>query len=140
MKLFLLVVSFLFLMIGCQKNSTGVDNSAKPMTLTTDKESYSQTDKYIVFRTRNGCLPLYYQKEQNGKWSNISDLNNCPYKGPDILDTLLTGSSFTQIIPSNVFHSTGSFRLVVKLSEIEGVTPKSEDDLRVFSNSFDIKK
>lgn len=151
MKIFLLSVSFLFLFFGCQKSSTGINNSESQITLTTDKSFYVQSDTIkvtlrnnsdanIVFMTRNGCMILYYQKYQNNGWSDILDLNNCPWKGPDVQKTLKPDDSFTQILEPDIFSSTGTFRLVVKLISPKQSAEKSDNGLNVFSNSFEIKK
>ncbi len=151
MKIFLLSVSFLFLFFGCQKSSTGINNSESQITLTTDKSFYVQSDTIkvtlrnnsdadIVFITRNGCMILHYQKYQNNGWSDILDLNNCPWKGPDVQKTLKPDDSFTQILEPGIFSSTGTFRLVVKLISPKQSAEKSDNGLNVFSNSFEIKK
>ncbi len=151
MKIILLSVSFLFLFFGCQKNSTGINDSESQIILTTDKSSYVQSDTIkvtlrnnsdadIVFTTRNGCMILYYQRYQNNGWSDILDLNNCPWKVPDVPDTLKPNGSFTQNLEPGIFSSTGTFRLVVKLIAPKQSVENSGNRLKVFSNSFEIKK
>lgn len=151
MKMLLLSVLVMFLFFGCQKNSTGINNSESQIRLTTNKSSYVQSDtikvtlrnnsdENIVFETRSGCMIMYYQKYQNDSWSDILYFYCSSLRGPSIADTLRPNASFIQTMPPNIFDSTGTFRLVVKLILPNRMAAKPDNEPKIFSNSFTIKK
>lgn len=150
MKAFLFCSSFLLLVISCQKDATGINGSVDHIKLSTDKSYYTQSDTIeakltnnsnvnIIFETRTGCLIMYYQKKEKDGWSDILYFYFSSLRGPSIADTLKPNSSFTQSMPPNILNSTGTFRLVVDLIEIEGSTSGKNNNTIVFSNSFKIE-
>jgi hypothetical protein len=149
-KAFLFCASFFLLVISCQKDATGINGSVDQIKFSTDKSFYTQSDTIeakltnnsnvnIIFETRTGCLIMYYQKKEKDAWSDILYFYFSSLRGPSIADTLKPNSSFTQSMPPNILNSTGTFRLVVDLIEIEGSTSETNDDTIIFSNSFRIE-
>lgn len=150
MKAFLFHTLLLLLVISCQKDTTGINGSEEQIKFSTDKSSYTQSDTIeakltnnsdvnIILETRTGCMIMYYQKKENKGWSDILYFYFSSLRGPSIADTLNPNRSFTQSMLSNIFNSTGTFRLVVDLIEIDGFTREMNYDKRLFSNAFKIE-
>lgn len=150
MKTFLILASFLVLLISCKKETTGINVPVDQINFLPDKNFYTQSDTIevtltnnsnvnLVFETRTGRLIMYYQKKEDNGWTDISYFYFSSLRGPSVMNTLKPNSSFTQSMPPNIFNSTGTFRLVIYLSESEGLNPETNKDIIVYSKSFKIE-
>lgn len=146
MKIFILF-TFLFLLIFGSKNEiVSVDNSIKPIRLSIDKLSYTELDSIylslenksvldIIIGLRCGVyLETSHQIKENNHWS---DSKKFWYEGlecPIFLDTIQAKRIFAYSIPSGIFDSTGTFRLLTPY-----YVSSKDTSMVVISNSFEIR-
>ena len=110
------------LLFSCS-NSTNPE--MPPISVTTDQNKYLQSDTITVFLKNNstdvyyfglrcgGYLEMFYQKLDEGKWSENKWFFYMSLKCYTAPDSLKTGEQFSYKLPAQWFEDSGSFRLVL---------------------------
>ncbi len=117
-----LLFSVLFLFFNCSNTTTPDTNI---VTLNTDKTSYIANDTIAVSIKNNtkdnynfllrcgGYLEMFFQKYENGKWSENKWFWFMSLRCPSVVDTLLPSNTFKYKLPVEWFKDTGEFRLQI---------------------------
>ncbi len=79
-------------------------------------------------------LEMFYQKKQDGDWSDNLWFWYMPLLCPTHLDTIERNTTFEYSIPTEIIDSTGTFRLLVDVHIL-----KRDTNVTVFSNTFKIE-
>ena len=108
-----------------QISPQNTEKTSSPLELSFSKSSYAEsdninlsilnkTDSGIVIALRCGFyLEMSYQKAENGNWSENKELWYMELKCPTHLYTIKPHKKYDFSVPSAIFNSTGSFRLLV---------------------------
>ncbi len=111
-----------------QINQKNKENTSRPLVLSFSKSSYgksdtinasifNKTDSDIVIALRCGFyLEMSYQKSVNGRWSENKELSYMMLKCPTHIYTIKPHEKYEFSVPSALFKSTGSFRLLVSFT------------------------
>ena len=146
MKTFFAYALLLLLIICCQKESTDINDSRDQINFLTDKPIYTVSDSInlnlenkstvnITIGLRCGFyLEMYYQKKENGYWSDNLWFGYMSLRCVTELDTIQANNTFAHSIPANIFNSTGTFRLLVEVHK-----PMMNNSETIISNSFEIE-
>ena len=108
-----------------QISPQNTEKTSGPLALSFSKSSYAEsdtinlsifnkTDSDIVIALRCGFyLEMSYQKSVNGRWSENKELSYMILKCPTHMYTIKPHEKYACSVPSSLFNSTGSFRLLV---------------------------
>jgi hypothetical protein len=77
---------------------------------------------------------MYYQKQENSHWSENLWFNYMSFRCMTTIDTIQTKSTYTHLLSTDQFDSTGTYRLLI---EIQKLSLNSSEI--IFSNSFKIE-
>jgi len=138
--------SLLFLIIISCGNLTKTENSLNQINLETDKTFYSKTDSINII-LENGSnydilvglrcktyLEMYYQKKELDIWSDNLNFWYMSLGCLTVIDTIKPNSTFNYSMKSEIFDSTGIYRLVLNY-----YSPVENADGIKYSNEFEIK-
>ena len=126
----------IFFALGCQEPVSSDNNQ---IVFRTKSNSYLTTDSIAVFIENDmnsnyeialrcgSYLEIYYQKKDNGSWSNYLWFSWMSLKCVSVPDTIKGHNNFQFIIPSNEINENGTYRLVLA------------NDNSIISNSFEVK-
>ena len=145
MKILFSAFLLLLIIVNCQ-NPTSTENSLNKISFLTDKTSYtildsinivlenrSNSDIYIGLRCGN-YLEMFYQKKEDNVWSDNLWFWWMSLRCPTVIDSIRPNTVFTYLIKSEIFDTTGTYRLVIDFYE------QIEDTMiSKFSNTFTIK-
>ncbi len=136
MRNLILFSFFVFLFFGCEKQATDISNISNQISFNTDKYLYTNLDTiffqidnktdttFTIAMICNQHLEMFYQKKENGHWSDNLFFSYMFLKCPTFIDSIESGNRFNSSMTLELFESTGIFRLIL--------------DDSVFSNSFEI--
>jgi len=111
-----------------QVSAQKTQNTSGPLALTFSKPSYAgsdtikislfnKSDSDIAIALRCGhYLEMSYQKSENGHWSQNKELSYMMLKCPTHSHTIKPHEKYECSIPSALFKSMGSFRLLVSFN------------------------
>jgi len=150
MKTSLLSIVFVLLVMNCQKEVTGINDLKDQIAFDTNQNNYTQADSIVVtftnqsnqnllFETRSGRMIMFYQMRKDHEWSDRLYFYYSSLRGPSITDTLRPDRTVIQPMPPHIFNSTGTLRLVLDVNQMQGSSPKTSDEITVYSNSFTVR-
>jgi hypothetical protein len=145
MKIIFPSILLSLIIIGCQDPST-TENSLNQIKLQTNKSSYSKLDSInIVLDNKSNSdiliglrcgnyLEMFYQKKEINVWSDNLWFWYMSLRCATVIDTIRQSSVFNYSIKSEIFDSTGTYRLVLEYY-------KQIEDTKIikYSNSFEIQ-
>ncbi len=111
-----------------QINLQNKENTSSSLALSFSKSSYAETDTIhlsilnktdsdIVIALRCGFyLEMSYQKSENGHWSENKELGYMTLGCPTRMYTIKPHEKYNYSMPSAMFNSTGSFRILVSFT------------------------
>ncbi len=147
MKYLFTVILLSFLLPGCKKNPIAVSTSLEQVSITTEKDSYSQWDSVnIIIENKSGqdillgyrCtynnLEMYFQKQENDKWSKNQWFAYMSLKCMTIIRKINKDNTLQHSLAANEFKTVGKFRLSVPV-----YFPERDTTLTAFSNTFEIQ-
>ena len=139
-RLIYLIFLISLVITGCHANVTktnrtpgqispqDTEKTSSPLAVSFSKASYTQsdtiklsilnkTDSDIVIARRCGFyLEMSYQKAENGNWSENKELWYMELMCPTQLYTIKPHEKYHFSVPSAMFNSKGSFRLIVSFT------------------------
>jgi len=113
-----------------QENVQNRENNPGPLELTFSKSSYGKSDTLklsilnkadsdIILALRCGYyLEMSYQKSVNRKWSENKEFSYMMLKCPTHTHIIKPHERFEFSLPSSLFNSTGTFRLVIPFNVV----------------------
>ena len=116
-----IVISIIFI-TGCSTEPDIEEHSFEFLTtqtnyLTSDTITVTiindSTDVFDFGLRCGGYLEMFYQKEENGEWSDNQWLWYMSLLCPTIIDSVKSGESFSYEMPAEWFKGTGTFRLIL---------------------------
>ncbi len=123
-KKILIIPSFYIIVLIISACSSATDPDESSAILKTEQAQYLQTDTINVilvnhtsdnylYALRCGVyLEMYFQKLENGTWSENKWFWYMSLRCPSVIDTLKPGDSFKYALPAEWFKDSGSFRLI----------------------------
>ena len=138
--------TFLFLIISCCGNITKNEKQLTQINFETDKSSYSRFDNIDISLANNTeyglviglrCkkyLEMKYQKKELDSWSGNLEFWYKSLGCMTTIDTIKPNSIFNYSMKSEIFDSTGIYRLVFNFYD-----PKEKKDEIKYSNEFEVK-
>ncbi len=136
------------LILSCEKNPTSIKTSANLFSVSTDKNSYTESDSIFInienksdfdvilgFRCTYQNLEMYYQK-QNGTndWSDTLWFDYMSLKCMTLLKTVKSNKTLKHSLFTGEFKSKGKFRLLVPC-----YVSAKDSSIFLVSNTFEIK-
>jgi hypothetical protein len=130
---------------GCQSQSTE-STSPDQITFVTDRISYAPSDTISLSLRNNSAddittglkcglyLEMFYQEKGIQNWSDNLWLPYMSLRCPTDVNTVRARTTFTHAVPAEMFHSTGTFRLIVAVH-----SQQSDSSLTLVSSVFQIK-
>ena len=147
MKVIIYIVLLLFFIYGCKKDPASINTLSEPTAITTDKNIYSTTDsiRISIFNTSGSeielgyrCsydnLEMYFQKKENGRWSQNQWFEYMSFKCPTLIRSFDRNRSIRHSISANEFQTTGIFRVLLPC-----YFPGKDSSVVAISNAFEIK-
>lgn len=145
MKILFSAFILLLIIVNCQ-DPTSTEDSLNKISFLTDKTSYTILDSInIVLENRSNSdikiglrcgnyLEMFYQKKEDNVWSDNLWFWWMSLKCTTVIDTIRQNSVFNYSIKSEIFDSTGTYRLVLEYY-------KQIEDTKIikYSNSFKIQ-
>jgi hypothetical protein len=145
MKIIFPSILLSLIIIGCQDPAT-TENSLNQIKLQTNKSSYSKLDSInIVLHNKSDSdilislrcgnyLEMFYQIKEINVWSDNLWFWYMSLRCETVIDTIGQNSVFNYSIKSEIFDSTGTYRLVLEYY-------KQIEDTKIikYSNSFEIQ-
>ncbi len=138
--------SFLILIIISCGNLTKTKTLVNQVNFETDKTSYSRIDS-ININIENGTdyglviglrckkyLEVYYQKKELDSWSDNLNFWYMSLGCPTAMDTIEPNGTFKYSMKSEIFDSTGIYRLVLNY-----YNPFEKTEGTKYSNDFEIR-
>ncbi len=147
MKFSVTFILLSLLIFGCEKNPASIHVSSGEISITTDRNSYTQSDSLLLsianqsghdlilgYRCSYKNLEMFFQKKEKGTWSENQWFGYMSLKCMTLLRTIKKDKTIKHSISAGEFRGIGTFRLLVPC-RIPG-----EDTTRVaISNAFEIK-
>lgn len=145
MKILKYFIFFSLIVIGCNEPNI-IEYSLNDINFLTSKRSYTELDNInIVINNKSNSdivlflkcgvfLEMSYQKKENNVWSDNLWFWYTSARCLTLSDTLKVDGTFNYSIPSEIFESTGEFRLLLDYYD-----PIEDKVVNVVSNTFEIK-
>ncbi len=147
MKTLLTLVTLALICIGCDTTPTSNDLSASGISLSTEKTSYARSDSITLYienksnrdielgyRCGYNNLEMYFQKKENGVWSDNLWFDYMSLKCMTLIRKYKKNKTVKHTLAATQFKGSGTFRLIFPVH-----TQNADSAAFLTSNAFEIK-